>query len=90
MAQSPMNTTAFTRPLFGPYFILGNEVGSRPTEGLAIRPGDVDLAGRTLRIERNLEKDGTPRPTKTYETRTIELSILTVTILRGPPSRRLA
>jgi integrase len=76
------NATAFLRPLLGPYFILGTETGYRPTEGLALTPGDVDLAGRTLRIERNLEKDGTPRPTKTYETRTVELSTLAVTVLR--------
>jgi len=80
--REAFNATAFTRPLLGPYFILGNEAGFRPTEGLALRPGDVDLRGRTLRIERNLEKDGTPRPTKTYETRTVELSTLAVTILR--------
>jgi hypothetical protein len=64
------NATASTRPLFGPYSILGNEVGFRPTEGLGLQQGDVDLTKRTWLIERNLEKDGSIRPTKTYESRT--------------------
>ena len=76
------NATAFKVPLLGPYFILGTETGFRPSEGLALQPGDVDLAKRILRIERSLEKDGSIRPTKTYETRVIELSTLAVTILR--------
>ncbi len=54
-------------------FVLLVKAGLRPSEAFALRPGDVDWRGRTLRVERawNL---GREKPTKTYEERTVDLT----------------
>jgi len=48
--------------------------GLRPGETFALRPEDIDFRDKTLRVERALEKDRTVRPTKTYETRIVDLT----------------
>jgi integrase len=48
--------------------------GLRPSEALALRPGDLDLPRRRLRVERALDYDGSVKPTKTEETREVDLS----------------
>ena len=54
-------------------FQLLAKAGLRPGEAFALRPGDIDWKGRTLRVERawNL---GRVKPTKTYEERTVDLT----------------
>ncbi|MBI3806770.1 MAG: site-specific integrase [Nitrospirae bacterium] len=48
--------------------------GLRPSEALALRPGDLDLSRKRLRVERALDADGSVKPTKTEETREVDLS----------------
>ena len=48
--------------------------GLRPSELMALKPHDLDLPGRTVRIERSLDLDGQIKPTKTEETRLVDLS----------------
>jgi integrase len=54
-------------------FVLLVKAGLRPSEAFALRPGDIDWRGRTLRVERawNL---GREKPTKTYEERMVDLT----------------
>lgn len=54
-------------------FQLLAKAGLRPGEAFALKPGDIDWKGRTLRVERawNL---GRVKPTKTYEERTVDLT----------------
>ena len=49
------------------------KAGLRPGEAFAIKPGDLDLRERTVRVERawNL---GRIKPTKTYEERVVDLT----------------
>ncbi len=62
------------------------KTGARPNEALALRPGDLDLKEKTVRIERGLDVDRSIRPTKTYETRTVDLTPeLTATLKRYLP-----
>ena len=55
-------------------FALLIKTGLRPGEAYALQPGDLNLAGRTLRVERALSDDGRIKSTKTYETRVVDLS----------------
>ncbi len=48
--------------------------GLRPSEALALKPGDVDFQGQTIKVERALEMDRTVRPVKTYESRRVDLT----------------
>ena len=48
--------------------------GLRPSEALALQPGDVDMLERTLHVDRALDADGSVKPTKMDETRTVDLS----------------
>ena len=54
-------------------FVLLVKAGLRPSEGFALKPGDIDWNARAVRVERawNL---GREKPTKTYEERTVELT----------------
>ncbi len=49
------------------------KTGLRPGEAFALQPGDVDVRGRALRVERALSL-GRIKPTKTYEERTVDLT----------------
>jgi len=57
--------------------------GLRPSEALALQPGDLDLSRRRLKVERALDYDGGVKPTKTDETRTVDLSDPLADSLRG-------
>ena len=48
--------------------------GLRPSELMALRPSDLDMPGRTVRIERSSDLDGQIKATKTEETRLVDLS----------------
>jgi len=48
--------------------------GLRPSEALALKPGDLDLVAKTLRVERALDHGGTMKDPKTHERRTVRLS----------------
>ncbi len=48
--------------------------GLRPSEALALRPGDLNLRERSVRVERAMDLDGRVKPTKTEETRSVDLS----------------
>lgn len=58
------------------------KAGLRPGEAYALRPGDLDLKAGTVRVERTLDLDGSTKPTKTYERRTVRLSSSLVESLR--------
>ena len=63
-------------------FEMMGRAGLRPGEAYTLAPGDLDLVERTVRVERALDLDGTVKPTKTYETRTVRLSTSHVLALR--------
>jgi integrase len=63
-------------------------IGLRPGELYALEERDVDLAGRTLRVERALADDGSYiGSTKTGATREVDLSAEAVTVLRTQLTR---
>ena len=61
-------------PGLGMGFLVMAGTGLRPSELMALRPTDLDIPGRTVRIERSLDLDGQIKPTKTEETRMVDLS----------------
>jgi len=56
-------------------FTLMVKTGLRPGEALALKPGDVDVHRRKLKVERALTLNGRIKPTKTAETRMVDLSL---------------
>jgi integrase len=50
------------------------KAGLRPSEGRALKPGDIDFLGRRLRVERSATLDGDTKETKTGEARWVDLS----------------
>lgn len=67
-------------------FELLAKTGARPNEALALWPDDIDFKEQTVRIERGLDLDRSIRPTKTYETRTVDLTLeLSATLKRYLP-----
>src|SRR5262249_20304616 len=72
-------------PSFAPWgraWELMGRCGLRPSEGFALKPGDVDLVAKTLRVERSLDHDRSTKPTKTSERRTVRLSDVAVASLK--------
>jgi len=61
-------------PGVGMGFLVMAGTGLRPSELMAVRPSDLDMPGRTVRIERSLDLDGQIKATKTEETRLVDLS----------------
>ena len=57
--------------------------GMRPGEGRALQPGDLDLHGKRVRVERSATLDSHIKNTKTGETRWIDLSDGVLEKLRG-------
>ncbi len=55
-------------------FLVMAGTGLRPSELMALRPTDLDMPGRTVRVERSLDLDGQIKATKTEETRLVDLS----------------
>lgn len=69
--------TEAARPVYRPYGALVNVLalaGLRPSEALALQPGDVDFRKKILRVERALSLDGRLKGTKTNEVRTVDLN----------------
>jgi integrase len=60
-------------PCYGPLFALLAKAGLRPGEAFALKPEDLDLHERTVRVERAWSL-GRVKPTKTCEDRTVDLS----------------
>lgn len=59
------------------------KTGVRPSEGLGLQPGDIDFVGKTLRVCRSIETDGTLKDeTKTGVERLVDLSDEMVAALR--------
>jgi len=58
----------------GVLFELMAKTGLRPGEAYALKPEDVDLRRRTLRVERAITTGGRVKPTKTEESRDVEMS----------------
>jgi integrase len=56
-------------------FLTLAETGMRPSECLALRWDDVDIARRRLRIERAVTLGGEIKPTKTKAARTVPLTV---------------
>jgi len=56
--------------------------GLRPGEALALKPGDLDLVAKTLRVERALDHGGLIKDTKTHERRVVRLSDTAVLSLK--------
>lgn len=50
------------------------KTGLRPSEGRALKPGDIDFMGRRLRVERSATLEGQIKNTKTGESRWVDLS----------------
>jgi integrase len=74
---------AEAEPRFAALFHLLVKGGLRPGEALALRPDDLDLTGRTARVERALDLRGRIKCTKTSETRSVDLTPeLTVALRR--------
>jgi integrase len=59
---------------FSTLFLTMAGTGLRPSEALALQLGDLDLPRQRMRIERALDLDGSIKPTKTGDTRTVDLS----------------
>jgi integrase len=55
-------------------FLMMAGTGLRPSELMALRPNDVEIPARTVRIERVLDLDGQIKLTKAEETRLVDLS----------------
>jgi integrase len=55
------------------FFVMA-KTGMRPGEALALQPDDLDLAKRTMRVERAATMGGQVKSTKTNEVRTVDLS----------------
>ena len=71
-------------PLPWPYttlYALLAKTGLRPGEALALQPGDLDFASRTLRVERALAH-GRLKDTKTHSARSVDLAPGLVSTLR--------
>jgi len=66
------------QPRYQPYgatWTVMAGAGLRPGEAFALKPGDIDLHAKTLRIERALDHDRiSTKSTKTHETRIVRLS----------------
>jgi integrase len=58
---------------YGALFAVLAKAGLRPGEAFALRPEDLDLRGKQMRVERAWSL-GRVKPTKTYEERTVDLS----------------
>jgi integrase len=56
--------------------------GLRPGEAFALKPGDLDLRARTIRVERAWNH-GRIKPTKTYEERVVDLTPEVATTLHA-------
>ena len=61
-------------------FTVLAKAGLRPGEAFALKPGDLDLRGRTMRVERSWSL-GRVKPTKTYEER-VERAVRQTELLR--------
>jgi integrase len=48
--------------------------GLRPSEAYALQPGDLDWVTQTIRVERALDRDRSVKPTKTEDTRPVDMS----------------
>lgn len=55
-------------------FALLFKTGLRPGEAFALKPDDVDLKNRTVRVERAVTMAAHVKDTKTHETRTVDLT----------------
>jgi integrase len=64
---------AGNEPCYGALFVLLAKTGLRPGEAFGLKPEDLDLRERTVRVERAWSL-GRAKPTKTYEERTVDLS----------------
>ena len=75
-------TAAGEIPIYGTLFTLIAKAGLRPSEARGLKPDDIAWHTRTARIQRSLEPDNSEKPTKTYETRDVDLSAELATTLR--------
>jgi len=66
-------TAAALERQYSALFVLLAKAGLRPGEAFALKPGDIDWNGRTMRVERAWNLGG-EKPTKTYEERTVDLT----------------
>ncbi len=79
---SPMNAVQLSAflaaaaqvPIYGTLFTLIAKAGLRPSEARGLKPDDIDWHTGTLRVQRSLDPDNSEKPTKTYETRDVDLS----------------
>jgi integrase len=67
-------TAAQPTPVYGTFYAVIAKAGLRPSEARALKPGDIDWQTRTVRVNHSLNPDNTVKPTKTYETRDVELA----------------
>jgi integrase len=61
-------------PSYAMLFRVYLKTGMRPGEGRGLKPGDIDVMGKRIRVERSVTLDGTLKNTKTGETRWVDLS----------------
>jgi integrase len=68
-----LTTAATEEPEFSPYWTLLALGGLRPSEGLGVQWVDLDLAALAIQVERTIQKDGSPKPPKDGEARTVDM-----------------
>jgi integrase len=65
-----------------PYWMLLALGGLRPSEGLGIQWVNFDFAAREIHVERTIQKDGTPKPPKDGEPRTVDMHAALIPVFR--------
>jgi len=79
-----MQNTGLIGSTYAMLLTLYPRTGLRPSEGLGLQPGDIDFVGKTLRVCRTIEENGSVKDeTKTGEERKVDLSDETLTFLEG-------
>lgn len=81
---------AEAEPRYVVLFHVLAKAGLRPSEAFALRPDDVDLVARTVRVERALDLRGQVKDIKTSEARTVDLTPEVTALLRRHLTRAKA
>jgi integrase len=75
-------TAAQKEPECHPYWMLLALGGLRPSEGLGLQWGNLDVVGREIHVERTIQKDGSPKLPKDGEPRTVDMHAALIPVIR--------
>jgi integrase len=64
---------AQAEPMYGMFYLFLIKTGLQPGEARALRVGDLDFQNKVVQVEKALTKDGRVKPTKTEESRRVDL-----------------